>query len=73
MNECKYCRITYNPNEFHNTRLCYEYCYFIVCEKIDTLKDILLDLYNLEETLRLYPEPPEQLTEDLNINIIYES
>jgi len=70
MIECKYCRIKYNPNEFHNTRLCYEYCYFIVCEKIDTLKDILLDLYDLEETLRLYPEP---LIEDLNINIIYES
>jgi hypothetical protein len=70
MNRCKYCLTEYNQTECHNTRLCYEYSYFIVCEKIDTLKDILLDLYNLEETLRLYPEP---ITEELNIQIIYES
>jgi len=30
MIECKYCRIEYNPNEFHNTRKCYEFKYFVV-------------------------------------------
>jgi hypothetical protein len=29
----------------------------MVCDKIDRLKDILLDFYNLEEELRLNPEP----------------
>jgi len=56
-NKCMHCLAYYNQNEFHNTRLCYEYNYFLVCEKIDMLKDILLDLYNLEEQLRLHPEP----------------
>jgi len=56
-NKCKYCQTEYNTSEFHNTRLCYEYYYFMVCDKIDRLKDILLDFYNLEEELRLNPEP----------------
>jgi hypothetical protein len=28
-----------------------------VCERIDDLKDLLTKLYDLEENLRLHPEP----------------
>jgi len=54
--QCKYCLTEYANN--HNIRLCYEYQYFIVCEKIDDLKDLLTKLYDLEENLRLHPEEP---------------
>ena len=59
MNECKYCRIKYNPNEFHNTRLCYEFCYFMVCSSIDDIKKILMKEYNNYENLMLPHEHKE--------------